>query len=126
MSENDAFVASMLDALHEDDAPMPTPASASADAAAYRRAEATRKRDERARLKKAGIPPTHAVDAAIASAVAAVLARDGAVEALREGGKATSFQVDLVSVMRHAGKSLVGRGFAKDAVTQVVRVRLFG
>ncbi|GEL42926.1 MULTISPECIES: hypothetical protein [Methylobacteriaceae] len=126
MTESDAFVAEMLDALREDDEPMPTPSTASADAAAYRRAEATRKRDERARLKKAGVPPAHAVDSAIASAVAAVLARDGAVEALRTAGKNAVHNVDLISVMRHASKALVGRGFAKEPVTHSVRVRLFG
>lgn len=125
MSENDAFIASMLDALHEDE-PVPTLSSASADAAAYRRAEATRKRDERARLKAAGVPPAHAVDSAIASAVAAVLARDGAVEALRAAGKDAVHSVDLIAVMRHAARALVGRGFAKEPVTHSVRVRLFG
>ena len=125
MTESDAFVASVLAALHEDE-PMPTPASASADAAAYRRAEATRKRDERARLKAAGVPPAHAVDSAITSALSAVLLRDGAVEALRGGRKDAKHEIDLISVLRHASKALVTRGFAKAPVTLVVKTRLFG
>lgn len=106
--------------------PMPTPASASAEAAAARRAEAARKREGRARQRQAGVPPARAVDSAIASALAAVLARDGSIEALREGKKATKHAVDLVPVLRHVVKGLVARGFDRDAVPRVVRVRLFG
>ena len=125
MTENDAFVAEMLNALHEDE-PISTPSAASADAAAYRRAEATRKRNERARRKANGVPPAHAVNEAITSALSAVLLRDGAVEALREGRKDAKHQVDLISVLRHASKALVARGYAKAPVTLVVKTRLFG
>jgi hypothetical protein len=129
MTELSPEMQSIVDYVNGDDeplTPMPTPASASAEAAAARRAEAARKREERARVRKSGVPPARAVDAAIAGALASVLVHDGAVEALRDGGKKSKHAIDLIPVLRHAVRSLVARGFDRDAVPRVVRVRLFG
>jgi hypothetical protein len=101
--------------------------SGSALAAAQRRADAERKRLERARRREAGLPDPRTVDAAIVSAIAHVMRENQAAERVARAGSMDPFSVPMRSVFREAGRILrEERRVARPAAVQALRDRIFG
>lgn len=107
--------------------PLPAPIeSASAAAAAGRRGEAQRKRDERAARKAEGLPDPRIVDAAIASALATVLQKGDAANRIKaKGGDMRLFRLPLETLMTEAMLTLTrGRHIDKATASKVLAQRL--
>lgn len=114
----------------DDDAPEDAQAtclSGSALLAAQRRADAERKRLERARRREAGLPDPRTVDAAIVSAIAHVMRENSAAERVARARTMDPFSVPMRSVFREAGRILrEERQIARPAAVQALRDRIFG
>ena len=109
------------------DAPLPAPLeSPSAQAAAGRRGEAQRKRDERAARKAEGLPDPRLVDNAIASALANVLQKGDAANRIKaKGGDLKVFRLPLEALMHEAMAVLtLGRHVDKKTASKVLSQRL--
>lgn len=123
-------IQSILDDLGlDDEAPEEAQAarlSGSALLAAQRRADAKRKRLERARRRDAGLPDPRTVDAAIASAIAYVMRENQAAERVARAGSMEQFRIPMRSVFREAGRILrEERNVARPAAVQALRDRIF-
>jgi hypothetical protein len=111
--------------LEEDDfAPPPTPASAAAAAAAFRRADAARKRDERAKRRAVGLPDQRVIDAAIVQGLLSALRDAGAREHMIRNRTLAGLQVNVDAVMRSALRELIDRGCARDIAPRVLQGRV--
>lgn len=111
----------------EPSAPIPAVIkSASAQAAAGRRGDAQRKRDERAARKAEGLPDPRLIDNAIASALATVLQKgNAAVRIQANGGDLRKFRLPLEALMQEAMATLtLGRHVDKRTASKVLSQRL--
>lgn len=120
-----SIVDDLAGALEEDDfAPPPTPASAAAAAAAFRRADAARKRDERARRRAEGLPDQRVIDAAIVQGLADALKTVDARGHMLRHGKLSGLDVPVAAVIKAALRSLMDRGCEKGAAIRVLQGRV--
>lgn len=128
----EAAVLALLAEL-DDDASEPVAAAASpprtrtpsAAAAARRRADAERKRALRAERVASGLPDHRAVDAALASAMAEVLRRDGAHAAIAKRGTTEGVRLPLQNLFAIARDTLKGRGYTRVNAARALEERLF-
>ncbi|MCJ2035589.1 hypothetical protein [Methylobacterium sp. J-068] len=107
--------------------PLPSPIeSASAQAAAGRRGEAQRKREERAERKAQGLPDPRVVDTAIVSALATVLVKGNAAARIQaKGGDMSIFRLPLETLMAEAMLTLTqGRHIDRKTAGKVLAQRL--
>jgi hypothetical protein len=126
-----AAVLSLLEEL-DDDVSEPAAAASpprivrpSAAAAARRRVDAERKRLLRAERIASGMPDQRAVDAALASAMAEVLRRDGAHAAIARRGTTEGIRIPLQNLFAIARDTLEERGFTRVNAVRALEERLF-
>lgn len=103
-------------------APAETP---SARAAALRRAEAERKRGERAKRKAEGVPDPRTVDAAIIGAVVAACARRGHPRTIAQTKSLAGLAITLQDIVGGTMQELVeNRGIGQQQAKGALLVRL--
>ncbi|MHC2001818.1 hypothetical protein ACYQR9_15465 [Methylobacterium sp. CM6241] len=111
--------------LEDDDfAPPPTPASAAAAAAAFRRADAARKRDERAKRRAEGLPDQRVIDACITQGISDALKAVDARGHMLRHGRLTGLDVPVAAVMKAALHHLMDRGCEKAVAVRVLQGRV--
>lgn len=117
-------IQSILDELDEDLSPPPTPESSSAAAAAARRADADRKRAERATRRGAGFPDGRSIDLAIAGALVDVLRENSAGAVVAKRGTLDKLGVKLKPIVEGALRTLVAKGVRPDIALRAVQHRM--
>ncbi|WP_267358607.1 MULTISPECIES: hypothetical protein [unclassified Methylobacterium] len=127
----------VADDLDEDFALMPTPGSAIADAAALRRVEASaaaaaerrtdaeRKRDERTARREAKRPDPRAVDVALGQALAQVLRDADAAALIAKSGTVKGMRVAVQPILEIALTTLRDKGVPRQIAARVLQARLF-
>lgn len=120
------LIEQMPDEVHldepEDDV---APETGSARAARERRDAADRKRAERARNRAAGIPDPRVVDAAIATAIAAINRRANFRARAKSQGSFEGLNISLEAILGQAIQELVEhRGVAMPQARTAIKARL--
>jgi len=101
------------------------PETPSAKAAAARRAEAERKREERAKKRAEGIPDPRAVDAAVIGAIVAAAARRGHGRTISQTKSLAGLAISLQDLVGGAMQDLVEvKGIGQQQAKRAILVRL--
>ena len=101
------------------------PETPSAKAAAARRAEAERKREERAKKRAEGVPDPRAVDAAVIGAIVAAAARRGHGRTISHTKSLAGLAISLQDLVGGAMQDLVEvKGIGQQQAKRALLVRL--
>ncbi|CAA2155404.1 hypothetical protein MBRA_01049 [Methylobacterium brachiatum] len=101
------------------------PETPSARAAAAKRAEAERKREERAKRKADGVPDRRAVDSAVIGAIVTAAARRGHGRTISQTKSLAGLAISLQDLVGGAMQELVeNRGIGQQQAKKALLVRL--
>lgn len=101
------------------------PETPSAKAAAARRAEAERKREERAKRRADGVPDPRAVDAAVIGAIVAACVRRGHGRTISQTKSLAGLPISLQDIVGGAMQELVEvKGIGQQQAKRALLVRL--